>query len=369
MLRRLLGAAAVAITMLAVGIQPAAACGGLVARNGAVRLDRATTFVAWHDGVEHYLTSFSYQGVATDVGWIVPLPAVPGSIEPGGRWTLQRLVREFSPPVARAEAVSGLSTAAQAGGAEVLQQTTVDAVDLTVLRGSAEQVLEWCRQNSFALNDETRAHIQSYAKASPIFMAARYDVQKAQQLGRFQGDGTPVLITMPTPHMWVPLEVLANAEDPVSADIFLLTDSRPSTGQESSLFGLQSSSVGDQLPSAPGFVVQQQKRMTDQLHTDLASDRNMSWVPSSGWLTHMTLEAPSSTVTYDMNVSSDGAIRLVSFATTPGGPAANPSPPQGFQPMPHLTAPSVAALAAVIATPLAGFALLLVLRRRRRTTA
>src|SRR5207245_4961700 len=48
----------------ALGIQaiPAAACGGLVAPNGAIRLSRATTLVAWHDGVERYLTSFSYEG-------------------------------------------------------------------------------------------------------------------------------------------------------------------------------------------------------------------------------------------------------------------------------------------------------------------
>ena len=31
----------------------AAACGGLVAPNGSVRLERATTLVAWHDGIEH----------------------------------------------------------------------------------------------------------------------------------------------------------------------------------------------------------------------------------------------------------------------------------------------------------------------------
>jgi hypothetical protein len=364
MLRRLIGGAAVAATMLAIGVQSAAACGGLVARNGAVRLDRATTFVAWHDGVEHYLTSFSYQGVATDVGWIVPLPAVPSSIEPGGRWTLQRLVREFSPPVAVFDTGGGLRAATSGSSAEVLQQTTVEAVDLTVLRGSADQVLEWCKQNSFALNDETRAHIQSYAKASPIFMAARYNTEKAQQLGRFRGDGTPVLITMPTQRMWVPLEVLANAEDPVNADVFLLTDTRPSTGLQFGVLGIPTNSIGDELPGAPGFVVQQQKRMTEQLHTDLANDRNMSWVPSTGWVTHLTLNAPSPTVIYDMNVEGDGAIRLVSFATTPGHASSNP--PEAFQPHPHMATSSLLAMIAVFGTPLVAAAVVLGMRMRRR---
>ena len=75
----------------------AAACGGLVAPNGSVRLERATTLVAWHNGIEHYMTSFTYQGDFNDVGWIVPLPAIPTSIQEGGAWTLQRLERETQP--------------------------------------------------------------------------------------------------------------------------------------------------------------------------------------------------------------------------------------------------------------------------------
>jgi hypothetical protein len=46
----------------------ALACGGLVAPDGDVRLAKATTFVAWADGVEHYVTSFAYTGAVVDVG-------------------------------------------------------------------------------------------------------------------------------------------------------------------------------------------------------------------------------------------------------------------------------------------------------------
>src|SRR5258708_7194162 len=77
---------------------PAAfACGGLVAPDGDVRLGRASTLIAFHNGIEHYLTSFSYQGSASSVGWIVPLPAVPEKIEAGGAWTSQRLNLESHP--------------------------------------------------------------------------------------------------------------------------------------------------------------------------------------------------------------------------------------------------------------------------------
>src|SRR2546427_10421381 len=89
------GALAVAALVPAV---PALACGGLIAPNGAIRLQRATTLVAWHDGVERYMTSFSYNGEASSFRWIVPLPAVPEKGEEGGGWTLQRLVRQTDPP-------------------------------------------------------------------------------------------------------------------------------------------------------------------------------------------------------------------------------------------------------------------------------
>ena len=64
---------------------PAFACGGLVAPDGDVRLAKATTFVAWSGGVEHYVTSFAFTGAVTDVGWIVPLARDPDIDHRGGR--------------------------------------------------------------------------------------------------------------------------------------------------------------------------------------------------------------------------------------------------------------------------------------------
>jgi len=94
MVHKLVPAAAATLAVFLTQALPAAACGGLIAPNGAIRLERATTLVAWHDGVERYMTSFSYNGEATSFGWIVPLPAVPDKVEEGGGWTLQRLNRE-----------------------------------------------------------------------------------------------------------------------------------------------------------------------------------------------------------------------------------------------------------------------------------
>src|SRR5690242_7630169 len=78
----------------------AAACAGLIGSNGAVNLGRTTTFAAYHDGVEHYVTAFKFLGGGGQFGTLIPLPDVPTSVEKGGGWTLQRLVRETQPPVA-----------------------------------------------------------------------------------------------------------------------------------------------------------------------------------------------------------------------------------------------------------------------------
>jgi len=82
-----------AIAALLVTAAPALACGGLIGPNGAVNLLRTTTFAGYHDGVEHYVTAFEFAGGGGAFGSIVPLPDVPTSVERGGDWTLQRLVR------------------------------------------------------------------------------------------------------------------------------------------------------------------------------------------------------------------------------------------------------------------------------------
>ena len=324
-MRRLLTAAAVPLALLALQVTPALACGGLVAPDGDVHLDRATTFVAWHGGVEHYVTSFAFSGSVADVGWIVPLPAVPDSIEAAGKWTLQRLELAFNPPVPQMEAAA----ADGAAGSVVVEQVQVEALDITVLKGSGQAVIDWCAHNGFVLPTETKDHLLHYAQGSPVFMAARYDNAAAEARGMQSGDGVPLLITMHTPQLWVPLEVLANDDDAVNADLFLLTDQQLEPAQPVPLFSLPPFSFGNtnSVDGAQGFTLAGSQPLDGQLHTDLSSDRNMSWMPSQGWLTYLQLRAPSSTVTYDLGVGGDGRIRLASFGTSPARTGSAPVPP------------------------------------------
>src|SRR5438105_5754982 len=89
-------ALALALSMLAF-TAPAFACGGLIGPNGAVNLLRTSPFVGYLDGVEHYVTPSQFAGGGGKFGSLTPLPGVPSSVERGGAWTLQRLVRETQP--------------------------------------------------------------------------------------------------------------------------------------------------------------------------------------------------------------------------------------------------------------------------------
>src|SRR5438045_3147695 len=100
---------------------PAGACGGLVGENGTIQLGRTTTLAAYHDGLEHYVTSFDFTGEGAEVGSIVPLPGVPTVVERGGDWTLQRLEREVAPPIQ--EQLRAASATAAPADATVLYQT------------------------------------------------------------------------------------------------------------------------------------------------------------------------------------------------------------------------------------------------------
>jgi hypothetical protein len=295
---------------------PAWACGGLVAPNGAVRLVRTTTLAAYHEGVEHYVTSFRFGVADGEFGSIVPLPAVPTKVEAGGRWTLQRLQEEFAPPVPLA--VDGEALAA--APAEVLIEKQVGALDITVLKGGAAEVVAWASEHGFDLSPDTEEVLSFYATRSPIFMAARYDAARAARRGLTEGDGTAIHLTIPTHNPWVPLHILGlakPADEVVEADIFLLSDEAPAILPEP-----RRGEVGD-----PGLVLVSQEEASDGLLADLRSDRGMDWLPASGMtLTYLSLAEKAGNLTFDLGLDAHGnapsltdvGVRPVPEFPTPG---------------------------------------------------
>jgi hypothetical protein len=282
-----------ALLLLALAVTPALACGGLIGPNGAVNLLRTTTLAGYHDGEEHYITAFQFAGGGGAFGSLTPLPGVPSKVEKGGDWTLQRLVRETEPVP---EAAVFLEAAPAAGDAEVLMEVRIDALDVTVLRGGADEVGRWAKDNGFRLPPDAPEVLEFYAERSPIFLAAVFDADAAAERGQAIGDGTPVHVTVPTDHPWVPLRILAlgkTGEERVDADVYLLNDQKPA---------LLPAPTGDN-----GLTLLNDEPASDSLLADLRSDRGMEWVPTSAWLTKVRIDASAEQLGFDLAIDASGA--------------------------------------------------------------
>ncbi|HEY5170265.1 MAG TPA: DUF2330 domain-containing protein [Acidimicrobiia bacterium] len=266
---------------------PAGACGGLVGENGTIKLTRTTTLAAYHNGVERYVTSFEFSGQGKEVGSIVPLPGVPTKVERGGSWTLQRLEREVAPPERSVFADAAAEPSAKS--AQVLYQTKIDALDITILKGGGAEVGKWAVDHGFLLTPDAPAMLDFYGRRSPIFMAARFDATRARTLGQGTGDGTPIMLTIPVKEPWVPLHILSLGLDKaavVDADVFLLTDDQPKL-----------------LAGGAGLGLQRNEPASASLLADLRSDKGMSWVPTHMWFTYLKLDVPAGRLGYDLAVS------------------------------------------------------------------
>jgi hypothetical protein len=316
-MRRLLTTATASIALLLIAT-PALACGGLIGPNGAVNLLRTTTFAGYHDGVEHYVTSFEFAGGEGEFGSIVPLPGVPTDVVRGGDWTLQRLVRETT-PIEEGAFLSLAAPGAARDSAEVLLETKIDALEITVLRGGGDEVGLWASDHGFRLPPDAPEVLDFYAERSPIFMAARFDADAAREKGQAIGDGTPVHLTIPTDNPWVPLRILAlgrTEAETVQADVFLLTDIKPAMLPEP-----------NGILGTPGLSLDHAAAASSSLLSDLRSDKGMEWVPDKAWLTKVTVDAAAPELRFDLaiDVSGQGAPSLRDAGFTPFGPL--PVPP------------------------------------------
>ena len=168
-------------------------------------------------------------------------------------------------------------------------EVTIDALDITVLRGGADEVGVWAKDHGFRLPPDAPEVLEFYAARSQIFLAAAFDGEAAAARGQNVGDGTPVHITIPTENPWVPLRILAlgkGGTEVVEADVYLLNDLKPAM-----------------LPAPDGFngmSLDYSQPASESLLADLRSDRGMEWVPQHAWLSKVALdgEAPSSGMTW-----------------------------------------------------------------------
>ena len=179
------------------GERRAGACGGLVGENGTIQLvadDHARRVPrrrrALRDVVRVHRRG---RGGRLDH----PAARRPDDVERGGDWTLQRLAQEVAPPPDECR-VAADRDGRRSGGAEVLLETKIDALDITVLRGGGDEVGDVGARPRVLPHADAPEVLDFYADRSPIFMAARFDVSPRRELARAAGDGTPIMLTIPT---------------------------------------------------------------------------------------------------------------------------------------------------------------------------
>jgi len=228
---------------------------------------------------------------------------------------LQRLIRETDPaPLFAFEAAASGRDMAQ-----VLLEVRIDALDITILKGGGAEVGLWAKEHGFSLPPDAPEVLDFYAERSPIFMAASFDADAAAERGQAVGDGTPVHLTIPTDNPWVPLRILGlgkSAGETVQADVYLLTDDRPSMLPNP-----------DSILAKGGLELDHSAAASESLLADLRSDKGMEWVPDSAWLTKIAIDASAEDLRYDLAIDVSGAgrpsLRDAGFA--PFGPL--PAPP------------------------------------------
>lgn len=299
---------------------PVLACGGLIGPNGGVSLERTTTLVAYHNGVEHYVTAFTFSGGTGNFGSITPLPGIPTNVEKGGNWTLQRLVREVQP--VHPEALDFRAAGAAASPAQVLQQVQVGALDITVLKGGGTAVGDWARQSGFSLPPDAPQLLDFYASRSQIFMAARFNATRAAN--QAQGTVTSIHLTIPTTNPWLPLAILTLGKQPtdeIQADAFLLTDRAPAMLPAPVVSGSEQASTN-------GLTLATSEPASASLITDLRSDQGMAWLPTGGlWLSYLKLDTRAVNLHYDLAMDVSGANAPSPVAAgLPAGVAPAPAP-------------------------------------------
>ena len=211
----------------------------------------------------------------------------------------------------RHESAAGRSTTAlrhrAADDVEIILETEVDALDITVLKGGGDAVGKWALENGFLLSPDAPEVLDYYADRSPVFMAAKFDAERADRLGQGAGDSTPIMATIPTDDPWVPLRILGlglEGSRNVEADVFLLTDNEP-----------------ELLAGGYGLSLERSEEASDFLLDELRSDVGMKWVPDEMWLSYLQLDTNAGELDYDLAVS-DHPQREPSIDDAGVGPAA-----------------------------------------------
>jgi MYXO-CTERM domain-containing protein len=213
---------------------PAEACGGTFCDGGPMAMPVDQTgenilFVLDGTHVDAHI-QIQYQGEPSRFAWVLPVPAVPDSIEVGSEVFFQNLLSSTVPSfgfgfcgaAGTVNGGGGVALSNGSPGVEVLFKSTVGAFDVTVLRGgTAAEVTSWLSANGYEQVSSAPTILDQYVRNNFAFVAVKLTGGAGIQAIH------PLVVRYPGNTPCVPLELTAvNAVPEMRVRAFILAQDR-----------------------------------------------------------------------------------------------------------------------------------------------
>jgi len=212
--KRILGIISVSLMLPLLLCASAQADGGLFGKEGRdISEPEQKAVIFFHGGAEELILSVRFEGAADDFGWLVPTPEPP-RIEESGT-SLFEMMSIFTPSVVTYGEGRGMWKERTLGeGVDVLDELTVGAFDLTVVRADdAGDLRSWLEERGFAYDEEAEKILAGYIERGWCFTAMRINpsvrdpMQGDLEHELSQGIIDPLRFTFDAPEPIYPLRI------------------------------------------------------------------------------------------------------------------------------------------------------------------
>ncbi len=233
--------------------------------------------VAFRDGVETLIVQSDIENAGESLGWVLPLPAEPTSIEACQSMTLKALTQivtpEFAKPKTRlmifflalmgltiyacldhvhckqhgiergflisllallflimislfmVPSLMGVPAKVAGGDVEILQNTRAGVYDVSIIKAQdGAAVTDWLTSNGFACPPSARPIIEEYVTDNWCFLAAKVSPEKSGNVTHH-----PLRVSFPTSRAIYPLRLTGSDGSPIQLDLFVIAKKQAAT--------------------------------------------------------------------------------------------------------------------------------------------
>lgn len=212
-------------------------------QNALINEPEQKAVIYYRNGIEDLIISPRFEGPASRFAWVIPVPSRPKVDKLDGAifHELERLTAPADRP--RGGTFGGAPTK----GVDVLERRTVGAYDVAVLQaGQSDALVQWLRENGFALVPEVEGPMRAYVQERWTFVAMRVNVPDAAE-GLRTGALAPIRLTFRSARCIYPLRVSSANPKPFAVTVFVVTPLDPDAdpvGLRTIPHGLATSWVG-----------------------------------------------------------------------------------------------------------------------------